>query len=389
MKNSVALDISALNPAFKEHAKRGIGRYVREIYQFLKNDNEIFSLSTFDQCTLLNNYEKKIISSLPCGKQSISQQIFIPYKLRRHTRSADFIHFPAHTDVPLLAPRPYIVTVLDLIYLLFKDLYDQGNYRARFARALEIASIKNADMIIAISECTANDVFKLLKIPYEKIRVTHLGVDESFFNLVLDRDYENNFRKEYNLLDSTKIILYVGGIDQRKNYKTLLETVKILQDKYKENKAFDFRLVMVGSIQNDRQYPIYKNLIKEYKIDDIVIEAGFLEDSNLKSLYKFSTLLFFPTLYEGFGLTPLEALASGLPVVASNTPAVKEVVRDFALTADAKDSKTFASYIDNLFLNIDLRKRLSVEGIEHAKNFTWEKTGEKTIEVYEEMFKKI
>lgn len=382
----VSLDISALNPNFKEHAKRGIGRYVREIFSILKESND-FTLSTFDQTELLNKSQKKLISYLPCGRQSVSQQLFIPYKLKGISKSCDFIHFPSHTDVPLLSPHPNIVTVLDLIYLLFKDLYDQGNFRARFARKLEIMSIKNATMLIAISNATANDVNRLLGVPFEKIRVTHLGVDESFFNIKKDVECELEFRKKYNISSNCKLILYVGGIDQRKNYKTLLNTIKILKDKYSDNKKCDFRLLMVGNISKDRQYPIFKNLIKELDINDFIVETGYLEDNILKSLYNFSNVLFFPTLYEGFGLTPLEALASGLPVVTSNTPAVKEVVGDFALTSDAKDADKFAESIDAIFFNDALCKKLSSEGIIHAKNFSWEETARKTINVYKEVYK--
>ncbi len=385
----VALDISALNPTFKEHSIRGIGRYVREIYSYLSKNSNL-NLETFDQTTLLNDYEKKMINLLPMGKQSISQQIFIPSKLRRNFKEkVDFFHFPSHTDCPLFSPRPYIITVLDLIYLIFKDLYDQGNYRAKLARWLEIKSIKNADFLIAISECTAKDIHKILGIPYEKIRVTHLGVDESFFDFKYNNDFESEFRAKYNLKEDEKIILYVGGIDQRKNYQTILRTVKILKDTYKEKKDFCFKLVMVGKINQDKQYENYKKLIKENEIEDLVIETGFLDDTSLKSLYGIATLLFFPSLYEGFGLTPLEAMARGLPVVCSNTHAVKEVVKDYALTGEATDAKNFAKLIDEIFFNENLCKKLSQEGILRAKNFTWEKTGEKTLEVYEELIKKI
>lgn len=382
----VALDISALNPNFKEHAKRGIGRYVREIYGYLKENQTNLSLNTFDQTLLLSETQKKLISYLPCGRQSVSQQIFIPYKLKGIAKNSDFIHFPAHTDVPLFSPRPFVVTVLDLIYLLFKDLYDQGNLRARFARKLEIMSIKKASMIIAISEATANDVNRLLGIPFEKIRVTHLGVDKTFFNIERNLDYEQSFRKQYNLSNDTKLILYVGGIDQRKNYKTLLETVRILKEKYKDNNKCDFRIIMVGNISKDRQYRIFKNLIKEKNIENLVIETGYLDDNSLKLLYKFANLLFFPTLYEGFGLTVLEALASGLPVVSSNTPAVKEVSKDFALTCDPNDAEKYAYFIDLLFFNDSLCKKMSSEGIIHAGNFSWSETARKTIDVYKEMY---
>lgn len=385
----VALDVSALNPKFKEHSIRGIGRYVREIHAYLSNNSNV-DLKTFDQTMLLKEYEKKFIDMLPMGKQSISQQIFIPSKLRKiYKGNVDFIHFPSHTDCPLFSPKPYIITVLDLIYLIFKDLYDQGNYRAKFARWLEIKSIKNADFLIAISECTAKDIHKILNIPYEKIRVTHLGVDGSFFNFQDEKILEVNFRKQYNLKENEKIILYVGGIDQRKNYQTLLKTIAVLKDKYKEKKDFCFKLVMVGKINQDKQYENYKKLIKENNIEDLVLEVGFLDDFTLKSLYGFSSVLFFPSLYEGFGLTPLEAMARGLPVVCSNTHAVKEVVKDYALTGEATDAKNFAKLIDEVFFNKNLSKKLSEEGILRAKIFTWEKTGEKTLEVYEELIKKI
>ena len=143
---------------------------------------------------------------------------------------------------------------------------------------------------------------------------------------------------------------------------------------------------MVGNISKDRQYRIFKNLIKEKNIENLVIETGYLDDNSLKLLYKFANLLFFPTLYEGFGLTVLEALASGLPVVSSNTPAVKEVSKDFALTCDPNDAEKYAYFIDLLFFNDSLCKKMSSEGIIHAGNFSWSETARKTIDVYKEMY---
>lgn len=229
--SKVAIDLSALDPAFKAHAHRGTGRYVSELFKELSLQST--DIVKFNHRDLIRRGSlDSLVSFLPAGRQTIRQQLLYPFQVsEKNLSGARVAHFPAHVDAPAWAKTKVIVTVLDLIPLIFQDLYGgKGNLRFKFGRWLELQAIKNASKILCISRSTANDVQRLLGVDPKKISVTPLGVSDQFFSIVNDSDSEGNF-SELKLLASPKtrpVVLYVGGIDQRKNVFKLLEAFKIL-----------------------------------------------------------------------------------------------------------------------------------------------------------------
>lgn len=382
----VGLDISALDENFKEHSLRGIGRYVRELNNyFMQHRDPELQVGNFDHRDFMDRgLINRAIDLLPAGKNTVRQQIVYPLRLRgKKGQEFDLLHFPAHMDAPSWSVKNYVITVLDLIPLVLSDLYkaNKAGWRFKFARWLEIKAIKNASLVIAISENTAHDVNRILGVPTDRIVVTHLGVDSKFFN-ASEEIGSGELLKKYGVQHNRPIILYVGGIDPRKNYKILLEAFKEVLRRRKERNLTAPVLFMSGRIERDREFPRLTSLIKEHALEADVVMPGFIEDRDLLKIFSVSSAFFFPSLYEGFGLTPLEAMAAGVPVVASNTSCMPEVLGSDAILRDPTDVRAMAEGLEALLESPELRKEYSERGKKRAQNFTWQKTGQKTYEAY-------
>lgn len=386
----IGFDISALDPNFKEHATRGIGRYVSGLKGYFDGlSKDGFKIDYFRESDFNPPQPIKFIANLlPFGRITFRQQFTYPLRLRSQAQSNfDLIHFPAHMDAPAWGLKRYAITVLDLIPLVLSDLYMRGRNVMKYkcARFLEVNAIKNADLVLAISENTARDVNKILGIPWEKIVVTPLGVDARFFQ---DRNAQNHaqFRAEMGLPASAKLVTYVGGIDQRKNMYGLLKSFELLISRYRERGAVSLpHLVIAGKIQEDKEYPALLELIQRFKLKDLVLTPGFISEQKLLELYAASSCFFFPSLYEGFGLPPLEAMASGLPVVSSDASCMPEVLGAAALYFSPTQYEQAAEKIFSVLENSDLSEEMKFLGVKRAQQFTWNRTGELTLSAYQKL----
>jgi glycosyltransferase involved in cell wall biosynthesis len=385
---TVGLDTSALDPAFKAHAARGIGRYVQELKGYFDSHaSKSLKVGFFDHRSIVGpRMIDAAIERLPAGRQTVRQQIVYPLRLNSSdTGKFNVLHFPAHMDAPSWSIKRYILTVLDLIPLVCSDLYRAARpgWRFKLARWLEIRAIKNASLILAISENTAEDVHRLLGVPRERIVVTPLGVDERFF--IGDEGHNPaGILRKYSIPENRPLVLYVGGIDPRKNTGMLLRSfVKLLQIA-RERGEVEPLLMLAGKIQTDREFPALAALVKSLDLESHVLLPGFVPDQDLLRVYSISSAFFFPSLYEGFGLPPLEAMAAGLPVVSSNTSAMPEILGDAALSIDPHDEAGAARALHEIIHNRELALSLREKGRARARLYSWDGTGTKTLRAYEE-----
>lgn len=390
----IGLDISALDPNFKEHAHRGIGRYVRELKNYFDgfSGNKNAQVNFFDHTHFrAGRALDSLINCAPLGRETIRQQLVYPLKLARSSqRGHDVLHFPAHMDAPSWSPMPYLITVLDLIPIVCQELYQDTNASWRFhlARWLELRAIKNAARVLVISENTGRDVHRLLGVPWERISVTPLGVSEEFYRDV-DSVEVSQLRDRLKIERGTPHLLYVGGIDQRKNWGFMLRVLAELKKACTEQGRRVPRLVMSGRIERDRQYPRLKALVEELKLQQEVLEVGFISDQDLPVLYHACDVFFFPSLYEGFGLTPLEALATGAAVVSSDTSVMPEVLGDSADYISPTDVSQAVLKIYQALFVIPQTEDLKAKRRSQARKFTWKRTGETTFEAYEQYARSI
>ena len=388
----IGLDTSALQAGFKDHAMRGIGRYVSNLERALKNlRQDQIELATFTQDQLLGHKLNFCANLLPRARTIFRQQVLLPLRLRFGSELPfDALHFPAHMDVPIVNSQDFIVTVLDLIPLIFRDLYRPARLPVRYdlARWIERKAIQNATLVICISECTASDVERLLHVPRERIAVTPLGVDQKFLEERKGAVNRAQLFGEFGLDPGLPHLLYVGGIDQRKNVGFMLEVLAELKCHYRTAGKPVPRLIMAGAIDTDRQYPGLLAQIRRLDLQHECVMLGFVSDEKLSQLYAAADLFFFPSLYEGFGLTPLEAMACGAAVASSNASSMPEVLGDAALYFDPRSVEQGARAVISVLDNENLCKEFGRKGRERAKLFSWERTAQLTISAYKQLASK-
>jgi glycosyltransferase involved in cell wall biosynthesis len=297
--------------------------------------------------------------------------------LRRLRRLGDAVHFPNHHmgRYGLFLGRPYIVTVHDLIR--YFDLKGWGPYihrpnlRDRLYLNLDYAGIGRAAAIIAISEATREDIVRYLGYPRERIFVVYHGVDHDLFRPVEERPLEEPY------------ILFVGSEHPRKNLPTLLEAFKLLKA---EGRRFrHLKLVKVGAAGGG-EAPFRQQTLQALArlgLDGDVLFVEGVPDHQLPAYYAGAEVLVNPSLYEGFGFPPLEAMACGCPVIVSSAGALPEVAGEAALVVDPSDPRALAEAIRQVLTDPSLRRRLVERGLRRAAQFSWERCARETEQVYE------
>jgi len=278
--------------------------------------------------------------------------------------TADVFHF-FNFVVPPKVPGKIINTVHDLVYLNFPETMEKRNYR-RLNMHLK-RSCQDADVVITVSETIKQELIDQMKLPKEKIRVVYNGVDQKRFRPVLERI--SGLPHDY--------FLYLGTLEPRKNLLGLLEGYRIAKPK-----IGDCKLVLGGA--KGWEYQTIFEKVKEYGLEEDVVFPGYLPSEDLPKLYSGAKAFLFPSLYEGFGIPPLEAMACGVPVVTSNCSCLPEVTGDAAVLVNPKDSEELAWAMENILTDTALRDTCVTRGLERVKQFTWEQAAEQVFSIYKE-----
>ncbi|MFC2163457.1 glycosyltransferase family 4 protein [Acidobacteriota bacterium] len=280
----------------------------------------------------------------------------------------DLTHSP--TPLPLPTKGKKIVTVYDLFFLDFPEL---GNREARRHFSHKMGdSLKKADGIVTISQFTKDQVLQRFTLDAAKVHVVHLGVSHDSWTSVTQDEIET-VRKRYNLPPS--FILFVGAFEPRKNLIRLLEAVKTVHDTREK-----IPLVLVGRAGQDSTRLVTK--IEELNLQEHVVFLGYMEERDLRCVYRLATLFVFPSLREGFGLPLLEAMVSHTPIAASMAPALPEILQNAALFFDPNDPEDIAEKITRLLNDEELQEALIAKGRQRVLDFSWDKTAEKTLAIY-------
>jgi glycosyltransferase involved in cell wall biosynthesis len=283
--------------------------------------------------------------------------LYLSWILRAKKRPCLF--FSPGYNAPLNSPVPFVFNIHD-----FNHLYAPSNSSALkklFYQMFILPACHRAYKILTVSEFSKIKILEWSNMPDENVIVVGSGVDNKF----------SPIGPRYN--PGYPYLLYVGNRKPHKNIDRLLKA--FAQSKLSD----DLKLVMSGEPDIDTA-----TLIKELKLEDRVVFVGLIDDDKLPEFYRGAVAFIFPSLYEGFGLPPLEAMACGTPVLTSNVTSIPEVVGDAALMVDPYDVEAIASGIKRLVEDSQLRKELSQKGIARAKLFSWDKTAELTWKVLKE-----
>jgi glycosyltransferase involved in cell wall biosynthesis len=289
-------------------------------------------------------------------------------------REVDVAHIPYFAS-PLQGGNKLVVTIHDLIPLILPAY--RRSILVRLYTRLVAAGAGRAAAIITDSHSSKKDITSLLRIPPDRVHVVHLAANE-MFKPVHDAEILNMTRQKYDLQE--EYIMYLGGFDQRKNLGTLLSAFASLDDSLRTRS----RLVIAGHLpQEDTPFfPDPRLIVERLNLQDRVDFIGWVPEKDKPALYSGAALFVFPSLYEGFGLPPLEAMACGTAVIASDRSSLPEIGGEGALLVDPHDVDGLAGAMTTLMEDKERRTELAAKGLEQARRFSWQKTVGETTAVY-------
>jgi glycosyltransferase involved in cell wall biosynthesis len=366
----------------------GIGTYIRNLVRALAR------VDSANQYTLITTeHPVPEFSDLPSNFRTAvfpgptrSGLAQLSYGLFLGKLGADLFHIPLNA-VPLLMPKPYLVTIHDMSTLLFAS---QSGYRNRLRHFYLRRGLLRADRVMTVSMSTCRDVETLLGIPASRIRVIYNAPDPIFdapsapadgrglahppeIQRVLDR-----YRIHYPFL------LYVGRTNPQKNIPRLVEAFAVLRGEIQDHPVYrDLRLLIIGD--EISRYPALRHAVIQSRVEDTVRFLGFVPIETLRCFYQAASAFVFPSLYEGFGLPPLEAMACGTPVVCSHVSSLPEVVGEAAEVVNPENVFDIARGMREVLLNAERRRTMVERGFEQARGFSWERTAQQVLEAYEEI----
>lgn len=355
----------------------GIGTYTGQLL------NSILKVDTLNQYHLYwsgNNYrdiykDNVTISLSSKRHHRFFEDYYIPQNLRNN--KADIYHVPQNgIGLSKKTDCLAISTIHDLIPYIMPETVGRG-YLKKFISQMPLI-IQNSDKIITVSEFSKKDIVRIFDVPEEKIEVTHLAADHIFSPL--DKNYaKTSIAEKYNINDD--FILYLGGFSPRKNVRSIL----VAFSRIYKNLSNNYKIVVLGP-SRDEHCSLTK-LANSLSIGDKVHFTGFVPHEDLPLFYNAAKLFVYPSLYEGFGLPPLEAMSCKCPVITSNVSSIPEIVQDGAMLINPLDSDELKVALEKVIEDSSVRDNLISKGFERSKNFSWEKTANETINVYKNLYK--
>lgn len=351
--------------------KYGVGTILKNIVPLIaKSVDKVFLLGDEKEISTWNFYSDNYqIVNFPYRVYSPKEQIFFPRKILDIT---DVFHCP-HFNIPLFqfGKAKLVTTINDLIHL--SDAMRANWWQKKYVRYYVKEALTKSSHIITLSQYSKQDILNQFSIEPKKISVVHCGVNRKIFKIRSEAEFQD---LAMNLHLNEKYILVTASIRPHKNLAGLLKAFTILKKQFK----LPHKLIVVGQLKG------FRLKVEDFSIDDEleseIIFTGYLSDEKVAVLYSFCEVFVFPSLYEGFGLPPLEAMACGAPVICSNNTSLPEVVGKAGLLVDPFDIKSMVDSILHIVLNKQVKNIMHRKSIEQASNFSWEMCCNKYLEVY-------
>jgi len=366
-------------PAIQQHA--GIGRYADELARALialrpEDDWRLFYVDPENRVPappLDRVARTTLCQSNKRWRLSVLLNIYSRRAMDSQLDARGGLFHATDHLLPPLAHTRSVFTLHDLTVLKFPAAHTQLN--RCFLRWMLPRFLQAADAVIADSHCTKQDALQLYRLSADRVHVVHLGVDARF--KPIEAASARRVQEGYQLPE--RFILAVSTIEPRKNLIVLLEAYQALRQRQP-----DIQLVMAGK-RGWHSEPFFERL-QALGLTDKVRLLGFVPDGDLPALYSLAEIFAFPSLYEGFGLPVLEAMACGTPVICSNTSSLPEVAGEAALQIAPADVPAWAQALEQIASNSALRASLRERGLKQAARFTWENTARQTYALYQEVY---
>lgn len=371
----IGLDIRAISDF-------GVGTYIRNIVRALGRVDHV------NEFLLIGDAERSFdMTKLPANFRAVSLPDPVSttrgyFALRRCIRDehCDLLHLPTLFWLPpYLPPCPYLVTVHDVLDYMYRATNGAGVrgtlnfYSTRYI-------LQHAARIVAVSNFTKNDVARLFNIPFSRVEVLYNAIDERFL-LGHATDQEREFiRERYQV--NYPFILYAGRISPHKNLVRIIEAFSALKTELaREEQLPDLKLIIIGDEVS--RHPDLRRTVIRGGVQNDVRFLGFVPIDVLRIFYDTAKLFVFPSLYEGFGLPPLEAMAHGTPVVTSNASSLPEVVGNAAVMVNPENVFDIMRAMQRALTDQALRDKLKARGYEQVRRFSWDDSACRLVKVYE------
>ncbi len=358
--------------------KTGVGNYIYNLVNqlaLIDNENDYSLYLNYFRLRHTNPFSKdfKITANRIPAKIQRNLQNYLNLPIELFIGKTDIFHGPNYFLPPTRSAKK-IITVHDLTFVLYPETMHKNDHL--YFQKYVPRSIEQADHVITISNSTKKALIEKLEVPEKKISITRMAAGNEFRPI-------NNFKlvdqvlNKYNL--PNKFILTVCTLEPRKNLVTLIKALSIL----KKNKELNQKLVVVGGSgwkSNDLHAAI-----DELDLQDSIIFPGYIGQDDLPAIYNACSLFLFPSLYEGFGIPLLEAMACGKTIISSNTSSMPEVVADAGILIDPLDEQKWAEQISKTLSDLSLIKELGQKSLKRASGFSWQKMAKETLQIYKKV----
>src|SRR6185295_16244885 len=345
----------------------GIGTYVRNLVRHLAHLDRESTYFLFcdpaDEATLRDLAENFVPVVDTSRGYRLQEHVSIPFKLRR--LGVDLLHSP-HYVLPLLCRRRTVVTIHDCIHLLFPEYLPNG-MALTYAQRMMGHAVAHSSLVFTVSEASRNDILRFYpSADPERVQVVPNAIDAAILEDPGEEEMER-VKERYQIRG--RFVLYAGNIKPHKNLERLIDAFGQL----KQRSGYDdLKLLIIGDEIN--KYGSLRRRVEGAGVRHEVRFFGFVPDSTLAALYRMAAVFAFPSLYEGFGLPPLEAMASGTPVVTSRISSLPEVVGDAAVLVDPYSVEDIANGLDRVLSDAALRAAMVERGYARVAQFSWERS---------------
>jgi glycosyltransferase involved in cell wall biosynthesis len=376
----------AFNGWFWDQPHTGSGQYLRSLLATLHEvaPQHRLSLIVPDHVRTLDHLPPDV-DVLPISTRFRGDLRKVWFEQRAFPRGVarlnpDIAHVP-YWGPPLSSTAPLVCTVLDVMPLVVPEY--RAGFKNRLYTSLVVAAVRGTGRLLTISHSSKQDIVRRVGFPEERIAVTYLAAD-NMFHPEIGRERDQAVRERYGLADVDEFVLYLGSYAVHKNVRLLLAAYTYVA----QGLGPDVPLVLAGhtpAAWGTPRFPDLPAYIRGTGLTDYVRWIGPVDEADKPALYRMASVFVFPSRYEGFGLGPLEAMASGTPVVASAASSIPEVVGDAAFLVDPDDSRAMGGAILSLILEPDHAALLRNRGLARAREFSWRRTAEATLAVYEQL----
>jgi glycosyltransferase involved in cell wall biosynthesis len=352
-------------------SRSGVGNYTGRLLAALIADNPewdflLYSNRTLEPLEPSLAPATRVTSRFP-WKRLLWMQGSLPALIRR--TEPDLCHFP-NAMAPLYQERPFVVTIHDASLFLYSQFHPRT--RILSIRLMLPFVARRAAAVITVSQHARRELIRILGLAPEKVHVVYEAAGGEFRPVTGEQQLEA-LRRKYNLPEH--FLLYVGTLEPRKNLIRMVHSLREVR-----RRGHPHHLVLVGA--NGWYQTLLRREVARLELDDVVHFMGYLPTADLPGLFSLATLFVFPSLYEGFGLPPLEAMASGAPVLSSNRSSLPEILGDAAHLVDPENEDDLTEGLAILLADSERRRWLAERGLARARAFSWRQAARETAAIY-------